>query len=59
MRRRVRAMIHHLKSGRDLHKGESVNHLTGLIAFIHMTDPERGRKFLAEIGVVSAEFSAH
>ena len=58
LRRRVRAMIHNLKSGRGLHEGESVNHLTGLIAFIHMTDPERGQKFLAELDAASAELAA-
>ena len=55
LRRRVRAMIHNLKQGKGLHEGENVNHLTGLIAFIHMTDPDQGRKFLQELGAVSAQ----
>ena len=54
LRRKVRAMIHNLKRGKGLHEGENVNHLTGLIAFIHMTHPEQGRKFLAELGTISA-----
>ena len=55
MRRRVRAMIHNLKRGKGLHDGESFAHLTGLIAFIHMTDPERGRSLLAQLGELRAE----
>lgn len=49
VRRRVRAMIHNLKSGKGLHEGEKVSHLTGLIAFIYMAEPERGRALLKEL----------
>ena len=49
LRRRVRAMIHNLKQGKELHSGETVHHLTGLIAYIHMTDPQRGRSLLKEL----------
>lgn len=52
LRRRVRAMLHNLRQGRELK--ESVNHLTGLIAFIYMTEPTRGRALLAELGEITA-----
>lgn len=46
LRRRVRAMIHNLKRGRGLHEGDSLNRLVGYIAYIHMCDPQEGRKLL-------------
>ena len=49
LRRKVRAMIHNLKRGKALHEGESINHLIGLIAFIHMTDPDQGRSLMEKL----------
>ena len=49
LRRQVRAMINHLKNGRGLHEGESINHLIGLIAFIHMSDPIHGKKLMDQL----------
>jgi hypothetical protein len=49
LRRQVRAMIHNLKVGKGLHADESINHLTGLIAFIHMCSPTQGRALLNDL----------
>ena len=46
LRRKVRAMIHNLKVGKGLHEGETVQQLTGLIAFIHMANPAQGQHLL-------------
>ena len=54
IRRRVRAMIHNLKVGKTLHEGESLNHLTGLIAFIYMSDPQQGQKLLEQLKQATA-----
>ncbi len=48
-RRMVRAAIHNLKAGKELHDGESVHTIAGWAAFIFMTDPELGAKYLEEI----------
>ena len=47
--RRVRAAIFNLKKGKPLKEGETVAHLMGLAAFIYMTDPKTGGKFLNEL----------
>ena len=49
LRRQVRAMINNLKNGRDLHEGESINHLIGLIAFINMSDPQQGQRLMEQL----------
>jgi RNA-directed DNA polymerase len=49
LRRKVRAMIHNLKTGKGLHNGDNLNHLTGLIAFIHMCDPQQGQHLLNQL----------
>ena len=47
--RRLRAALHnrlHGKAGKD---GESLAQLQGWVAFLHMTDPERAKPFLAQL----------
>lgn len=48
-RRQLRAAIHNLQQGKPLREGESLAHLRGLAAFVYMTDPDLGRKFLTEL----------
>jgi RNA-directed DNA polymerase len=47
--RRLRAALHHREQGRPGKEGETLEQLKGLAAFIHMTDPVKGRAFLARI----------
>ena len=46
LRRELRAAIHNLKNGKPLKEGESVARLTGYAAYVHMSDPKRGKTFL-------------
>lgn len=43
--RRLRAAIHNREQGKP-GRGESLAELRGLAAYVHMTDPEKGRAFL-------------
>jgi hypothetical protein len=47
--RRLRAAIKNRELGRPGKEGESLDQLKGMAAFIMMTDPERGRAFMARI----------
>lgn len=47
--RRLRAAIKNRELGRPGKAGESLDQLKGMAAFIMMTDPERGRAFMARI----------
>ena len=47
--RQLRAALHNREKGRPAREGESLEQLRGLAAFIHMTDPARGRAFLDRI----------
>lgn len=47
--RQLRAAIHNREQGRPGRKGESLAQLKGMAAFIHMTDPAKGRAFLERI----------
>jgi hypothetical protein len=49
LRRQLRSAIHKLKTGKPLQDGESLARLTGYAAFVHMTNPELGRKMLADL----------
>ena len=46
LRRELRAAIHNLKNGKPLKEDESVARLTGYAAYVHMSDPKRGKTFL-------------
>ncbi len=48
IRRQIRAAFHNLKNGKPLKDGETANTLRGYAAYIYMTDPELGGKFLSE-----------
>lgn len=49
LRRQVRAMIHNLSQGKGLHEGDSLNRLIGYIAYIHMCNPNEGRKLMERL----------
>lgn len=50
MIRRLRAAIHNRKRGQA--GGDSVARLAGMAAYIYMTDPDKGRKFLDELAAL-------
>jgi RNA-directed DNA polymerase len=47
--RRLRAAIHNREKGKPGREGESLEQLKGMAAFIHMTDPAKGRAFLQRL----------
>ncbi len=49
LRRQIRAALHNLKAGKPLPEGESLARLQGYAAYIYMTDPKLGKKFLDQI----------
>jgi RNA-directed DNA polymerase len=48
-KRRLRAAIHNRTRGKPTPEGESLSTLIGWAAYIHMTDPAAGEKYLAEL----------
>jgi RNA-directed DNA polymerase len=48
-RRRLRAAIHNRLQGKPSPDGESLSTLVGWAAYVFMTDPEAGEKYLAEL----------
>ncbi|MDY7226458.1 reverse transcriptase family protein [Hyalangium rubrum] len=53
--RRLRAAIHNREQGKPGREGESLEQLKGMAAFIHMTDPARGRAFLQQLEALEAK----
>jgi hypothetical protein len=49
LRRRVRAALHNLQKGKPLPEGETLDRLAGYAAYIHMTDPDLGARFLKAV----------
>ncbi|QQR44703.1 RNA-directed DNA polymerase [Myxococcus xanthus] len=56
--RQLRAAIHNRKKGKPGREGESLEQLKGMAAFIHMTDPAKGRAFLAQLAELESTASA-
>ncbi len=52
--RNLRAAIHNLEKGKPGKPGETLQHLRGMAAFVHMTDAPRGRAFLDRIAALAA-----
>ncbi|OWK47381.1 reverse transcriptase family protein [Fimbriiglobus ruber] len=52
LKREMRAAVHNLGKGKPLPEGESVARLLGYAAYIYMTDPETGRKLLADLNAI-------
>jgi hypothetical protein len=53
--RRLRAAIHNREQGKPAREGESLEQLKGMAAFIHMTDPVKGRAFLERLEKLAAK----
>ncbi|MFB1485229.1 reverse transcriptase family protein [Corallococcus sp. RDP092CA] len=53
--RRLRAAIHNRLKGKPGRDGESLEQLKGMAAFIHMTDPVKGRMYLEQLAKLEAE----
>jgi retron-type reverse transcriptase len=49
LKRNIRAAIHNLKNGKPLKDGETMESLRGMIAFICMTERERGQALAADL----------
>ncbi|VTU02632.1 rna-directed dna polymerase : Reverse transcriptase (RNA-dependent DNA polymerase) OS=Singulisphaera acidiphila (strain ATCC BAA-1392 / DSM 18658 / VKM B-2454 / MOB10) GN=Sinac_3415 PE=4 SV=1: RVT_1 [Gemmataceae bacterium] len=49
VRRQLRSAVHKLKTGKPLKEGESLARLSGYAAFVYMTNPDLGKKLLADI----------
>ncbi|WP_224368576.1 reverse transcriptase family protein [Hyalangium versicolor] len=47
--RQLRAAIHNRSKGKPGKEGETLEQLKGMAAFIHMTDPAKGRAFLEQL----------
>jgi RNA-directed DNA polymerase len=54
LKRELRAAIFNLTHGKPLKDGETVQHLAGLAAYVHMTDPKLGAKMLEALARVPA-----
>ena len=46
LKRQIRAALHNLRTGKGLKPGETLARLEGYAAYIHMSEPELGRKLL-------------
>lgn len=53
--RRLRAAIHNREKGKPVREGESLDQLKGMAAFIHMTDPAKGRAIMAQLAKLEAK----
>lgn len=53
--RRLRAALHNREQGKPGREGESLDQLKGMAAFIHMTDPVKGRAFLERLAKLEAK----
>jgi RNA-directed DNA polymerase len=49
LRRQLRAAVHNLQHGKPLKEGETVQRLAGYAAYVHMTDPTLGERYLAAL----------
>jgi len=54
LKRQIRAAIHNLQQGKPLPPGETRQSLLGYAAFIHMTEPELGKKLIAQLQAIEA-----
>ena len=50
VKRRIRAALHRLQSGRALPEGESLEKLRGLAAYVNQAEPELGARLLEALG---------
>ena len=57
VKRRIRAAIHNLSQGKELKNGDTPQTLIGYAAYIHMSEPELGRKLLDALRKIDREVS--
>ncbi|MCY1072945.1 reverse transcriptase family protein [Archangium lansingense] len=50
--RQLRAALHNREKGKPGKEGETLDQLKGMAAFIHMTDPAKGRAFLERLSAL-------
>ncbi|AKI99110.1 RNA-directed DNA polymerase [Archangium gephyra] len=50
--RQLRAALHNREKGKPGKEGETLDQLKGMAAFIHMTDPAKGRAFLERLNAL-------
>jgi hypothetical protein len=50
--RQLRAALHNREKGKPGKEGETLEQLKGMAAFIHMTDPAKGRAFLERLAAL-------
>lgn len=50
--RRLRAAIHNRQKGKPAREGESKAHLQGMAAWVFMSDPKKGAKFLEQVAAL-------
>lgn len=53
--RRLRAAIHNREVGKPGKEGETLAQIKGMAAFVHMTDPVKGRAFLDRIAALESK----
>jgi RNA-directed DNA polymerase len=58
LRRQLRAALHKLRHGKPLKDGETLEHLAGYAAYLHMADPGRGAKMLDTVKGMMAQVAA-
>ncbi|MCP3920988.1 MAG: RNA-directed DNA polymerase [Desulfobacterales bacterium] len=49
IKRKLRAAIHNLKNGKPMQEGDSLERLKGIAAYINMSEPKLGEKYLNEL----------
>lgn len=49
LKRKIRAIIHNLKQGKDLHEGESLHQIIGQASYVAMIEPKIGKEFIKEL----------
>ncbi len=49
LKRKLRAITHNLKQGKELHEGESIHQMIGYASYITMVEPKIGKEFIKEL----------
>ena len=58
LRRRLRAVVHNLGQGKELHEGDFLQHHIGHAAMLYSTNPEEGKRYLDCLRDVAESTSA-
>lgn len=48
--REIRSAIYNLQQGKELREGETIEQILGYVAFIYMSQPQKGKQLLEKIG---------